>query len=84
MPSIDPDVERCSLGDLHVLSLFGRERTTGVGMDILIRALITFVVVLLVLYLVNMLPIDGRTKRIVRIIVIIIGLLSLLSYLVNF
>jgi hypothetical protein len=35
-------------------------------MDILIRALITFVVVLLVLYLVNMLPIDGRTKRIVR------------------
>lgn len=53
-------------------------------MDILIRALITFVVVLLVLYLVNMLPIDGRTKRIVRIIVIIIGLLALLSYLVNF
>jgi hypothetical protein len=38
----------------------------------------------LVLYLVNMLPIDGRTKRIVRVIVIIIGLLSLLSYLVNF
>jgi len=30
------------------------------GMDILIRALITFLVVLLVLYLVNMLPIDGR------------------------
>ena len=53
-------------------------------MDILIRALITFVVVLLVLYLVNMLPIDGRTKRIVRIIVIIIGLLALLSYVVNF
>jgi hypothetical protein len=53
-------------------------------MDILIRALITFVVVLLVLYLVNMLPIDGRTKRIVRVIVIIIGLLSLLGYLVNF
>jgi hypothetical protein len=53
-------------------------------MDILIRALITFVVVLLVLYLVNMLPIDGRAKRIVRVIVIIIGLLSLLSYVVNF
>jgi hypothetical protein len=53
-------------------------------MDILIRALITFVVVLLVLYLVNMLPIDGRTKRIVRVIVIIIGLLSLLGYLVHF
>jgi hypothetical protein len=53
-------------------------------MDILIRALITFVVVLLVLYLVNMPPIDGRAKRIVRVIVIIIGLLSLLGYLVHF
>jgi hypothetical protein len=56
----------------------------GVCMYILIRALITFVVVLLVLYLVNMLPIDGRAKQIVRVIVIIIGVLSLLSYLVNF
>ena len=50
-------------------------------MDILIRALITFVVVLLVLYLVNMLPIDGRAKQIARVIVIIIGILSLLKYL---
>jgi hypothetical protein len=56
----------------------------GICMDILIRALITFVVVLLVLYLVNMLPVDGRAKQIVRVIVIIIGVLSLLSYLVNF
>ena len=56
----------------------------GVCMYILIRALITFVVVLLVLYLVNLLPIDGRAKQIVRVIVIIIGVLSLLSYLVNF
>jgi hypothetical protein len=56
----------------------------GVRMYILIRALITFVVVLLVLYLVNLLPIDGRAKQIVRVIVIIIGVLSLLSYLVNF
>ena len=50
-------------------------------MYILIRALITFVIVLLVLYLVNMLPIDGRAKQIVRIIVILIGVLSLLRYL---
>jgi len=35
-------------------------------------------------YLVNMLPMDGRTKQIVRVIVIIIGVLSLLGYLVNF
>jgi hypothetical protein len=53
-------------------------------MDILIRALITFLIILLVLYLVNMLPIDGRARRIVRVIVIIIGVLSLRSYVVNF
>ena len=53
-------------------------------MDILIGALITFVVVILVLYLVNMLPIDGRAKQIVRVIVIIIGILSLLKYLAIF
>ena len=53
-------------------------------MDILIGALITFVVVILVLYLVNMLPIDGRAKQIVRVIVIIIGILSLLKYLAVF
>jgi hypothetical protein len=50
-------------------------------MNMLIGALITFVVVILVLYLVNMLPIDGRAKQIVRVIVIIIGILSLLRYL---
>ena len=50
-------------------------------MSILISALITFVVVILVLYLVNLLPIDGRAKQIVRVIVIIIGVLSLLKYL---
>ena len=50
-------------------------------MNVLIGALITFVVVILILYLVNMLPIDGRAKQIVRVIVIIIGVLSLLRYL---
>ena len=53
-------------------------------MSVLISALITFLVVILVLYLVNMLPIDGRAKQIVRIIVIIIGVLSLLKYLTVF
>jgi hypothetical protein len=53
-------------------------------MSLLISVLITFVVVILVLYLVNMLPIDGRAKQIVRIIVIIIGVLSLLRYLAVF
>jgi len=49
-------------------------------MSLLISILITFVVVVLVLYLVNLLPVDGRAKQIVRIVVIIIGILSLLRY----
>ena len=53
-------------------------------MSMLISALITFVVIILVLYLVNMLPIDGRAKQIVRVVVIIMGILSLLRYLAVF
>jgi hypothetical protein len=53
-------------------------------MGLLINVLITFLVIILVLYLVNMLPIDGRAKQIVRIIVIIIGVLYLLRYLAIF
>ena len=53
-------------------------------MSLLISVLITFVVVILVLYLVNLLPIDGRAKQIVRVLVIIIGVLSLLRYLAVF
>jgi hypothetical protein len=56
----------------------------GNGMNTLISVLITFVVIILVLYLINMLPLDGRAKQIVRIIVIIIGVLSLLKYLTVF
>jgi hypothetical protein len=53
-------------------------------MSLLISVLITFVVIILVLYLVNMLPIDGRAKQIVRVIVVIIGIISLLRYLAVF
>ena len=53
-------------------------------MDVLIGALITFVVVILVLYLVNMLPMDGRAKQIVRVVVIVLGIISLLKYLAVF
>lgn len=53
-------------------------------MSLLISILITFVVIILVLYLVNILPIDGRAKQIIRVIVIIIGILSLLKYLAVF
>lgn len=47
----------------------------------LISALVTFLVVILILYLVGMLPVEGRIKQIIRIIVIIIGVLSLLRLL---
>jgi hypothetical protein len=50
-------------------------------MSALISVLITFLVVILVLYLVNMLPVDGRTKRIIHVVVVIVGVLSLLRHL---
>ena len=53
-------------------------------MGMIIHILITFLVVILVLYLVDRLPIDGRAKYIVRIIVIIIGIISLLRALTAF
>ncbi|MBX9463230.1 MAG: Thivi_2564 family membrane protein [Neoaquamicrobium sediminum] len=53
-------------------------------MSVLISLLITFLVIVLVLYLIGMLPIDGRAKQIARIVVIIIGVVSLLRYLAVF
>jgi len=50
-------------------------------MTLLINVLITFLVIILILYLINLLPIDGRAKQIVRIIVIVIGVLYLLRSL---
>ncbi len=50
-------------------------------MSVLIGILITFLVIVLVLYLVQRLPIDGRARQIVQIIVILIGIISLLRYL---
>lgn len=53
-------------------------------MSLLIGILITFLVIVLVLYLINMLPLDGRAKQIARVVVIIIGIISLLKYLAVF
>ncbi|MDH2345396.1 Thivi_2564 family membrane protein [Bradyrhizobium sp. SSUT77] len=50
----------------------------------LVGGLVTFLVVILVLYLINMLPMDGRAKQIARVVVIIIGVVSLLKYLTVF
>ena len=47
----------------------------------LISALVTFLVVILILYLINLLPLDGRAKQIARVVVIILGVISLLRYL---
>ncbi|AZO70226.1 MAG: hypothetical protein E5V92_02730 [Mesorhizobium sp.] len=54
------------------------------GVSILIGILITFLVVILVLYLIQRLPLDGRTRQIAQVIVIIIGILSLLRHLAVF
>jgi hypothetical protein len=50
----------------------------------LIGVLVTFLVVILILYLINLLPLDGRAKQIVRVIVIILGVISLLKYIAVF
>ncbi len=50
----------------------------------IVGILVTFLVVILILYLVNMLPLDGRAKQIVRVVVIILGIISLLKYIAVF
>ena len=50
----------------------------------MVGVLVTFLVVILVLYLISMLPMDGRAKQIARVVVIIIGIVSLLKYLAVF
>jgi Na+/melibiose symporter-like transporter len=54
------------------------------GFPMLVSALVTFLVVILILYLINLLPIDGRAKQIARVIVIILGVISLLKYIAVF
>jgi hypothetical protein len=50
----------------------------------IISILITFLVIILILYLVNLLPIDGRAKHILRVVVIVLGIISMLKYLAVF
>jgi Na+/melibiose symporter-like transporter len=54
------------------------------GFRMLIGALVTFLVVILILYLINLLPLDGRAKQIVRVVVIVLGIISLLKYIAVF
>lgn len=53
-------------------------------MSILISILITFLVVALILWLVQRLPIEGRLKQILQVVVIVIGIIALLRYLAVF
>ena len=50
----------------------------------IVGALVTFLVVILILYLINLLPLDGRAKQIARVVVFILGVISLLKYIAVF
>ena len=50
----------------------------------LVSILVTFLVIIFVLYLINLLPLDGRARQIARVVVIIVGVISLLEYIVVF
>ncbi|WFR97458.1 hypothetical protein PR017_14105 [Rhizobium tumorigenes] len=64
---------------------YSRRKELGtMGSSVLIGILITFLVIILVLWLVQRLPIEARIRQIVQIIVIIIGIISLLKYLAVF
>jgi Na+/melibiose symporter-like transporter len=54
------------------------------GARMLVSIIVTFLVVILVLYLINMLPLDGRAKQICRVVVIVLGVISLLKYIAVF
>ena len=53
-------------------------------MSVLIGILITFLVVVLILWLVQRLPVEARLKQIIQIVVIVIGIIALLKYLAVF
>jgi hypothetical protein len=59
-------------------------RNISGGIRMLMGALVTFLVVILILYLINLLPLDGRAKQIARVVVIILGVISLLKYIAVF
>ncbi len=54
------------------------------GTSVLIGILITFLVIVLILWLVQRLPIEARMRQILQIVVIVIGIISLLKYLAVF
>jgi hypothetical protein len=79
VPLLEPDRPYRVIAVL--LSLFA---TFQGEVRMLMGALITFLVVILILYLINLLPLDGRAKQICRVVVIILGIISLLKYIAVF
>ena len=69
---------------MQIAALRPRMETDKMASSALVGILITFLVVVLILYLVQRLPVDGRLRQIIQIIVIIIGVISLLKYLAVF
>jgi len=53
-------------------------------MSLLVSILITFLVIVLILWLVQRLPLEARVRQIAQIIVIVIGIVALLKYLAVF
>jgi Na+/melibiose symporter-like transporter len=75
---------RWNPGGSSALNEQPRAFTAPQGTRMLISALVTFLVVILILYLINLLPLDGRAKQIARVVVIVIGIISLLKLLAVF
>jgi hypothetical protein len=69
--------------DVRARRLSRRAAPRG-DIQMLVSVLVTFVVIILVLYLINLLPLDGRAKQIARVVVIVIGVISLLKYIAVF
>ena len=73
VPQLEPQPASRVIGGRFARKLEGKVMLIGV--------LVTFLVVILVLYLINLLPLDGRAKQIARVVVIIVGVISLLKYI---
>jgi hypothetical protein len=77
VPSWEPGSPRCVNAPHDALIVLR-------GLAMIVGALVTFLVVILILYLINLLPLDGRAKQIARVVVIILGIISLLKYIAVF
>jgi hypothetical protein len=80
VPEVEPGGRRNVKGVRTAVRFNGFSR----GLPMIVSVLVTFLVVILVLYLINLLPLDGRAKQIARVVVIILGVISLLKYIAVF